>query len=113
MDWFLTKVSDTAGLTLNLVGHSELSGGGSYIIKSKLPKEAMERAIKNQCYPFTFKIYDINEKIIAEGISEGFTEKPLLFIDLQVFKTDLSHIEFFEEDKSIKSIYYDELEPGD
>lgn len=113
MDWFFTKVSDNTELKSDLVGYSELSGGGNYIIKGKLPADAMERAIKNQCYPFTFKIYDINQKVIVEGISEGFTDKPLLYIDLQVFKTSLSHIEFFEGEQSIKSIDYNELEPGD
>lgn len=105
MDWLVTKgfkhdkKTDTfvEDLDSSLIGLSELSGGGVYVVAGKIDKEAIQRAIDNQCYHYIFKVFNSNDDLLAEGICEGISAAPLLSINRELYQFDIEYIQFIED----------------
>lgn len=117
MDWLITKVYDyqneqpVEDKSSQLYGFSALSGGGSYIISSRLDEAAVNRAVDNACYPFLFKVVDSNDCILVEGLSDNCTTyKPLrhVYNSLTPDPVILS-IQFYEDGELVNVITLDEM----
>ena len=105
MDWLVTKSfkhdkkSDTfvEDLDSSIIGLSELTGGGDYVVSGKIDKESIQKAIEDEYYQYIFKVFNSNDDLVAEGLCDGISAAPLLSINREFCQFDIEYIQFIED----------------
>lgn len=123
MDWLVTKAfkfEDGKVVIDNenpRIGFSNLSGGGSYVITDTLDSEAIQRAISNDYYDYSFCIIDELGHSLYEGLCEGFSDySPLTWAVLnhrKAFEIVFSSVRHTENDAVVNRMTINDLEDED
>lgn len=117
MDWLITKVYDyqneqpVEDKSSLLYGFSSLSGGGAYIISSRLDEAAVNRAVENAFYPFLFKVVDSDDCVLVEGLTDNCTtHKPLSHVyNSLMHDYDIVSLQFYEDGELVNVITLQEM----